>query len=258
MSVLVRRSLSLLPPLTIKLYKVNNIKQIIAESRVLCSFLTEFSETWLLGRKGIATWELWYEDQTGHIEADYVAFSLFTRFLRVLLCDLILKPFVYQHTQVLWYICFSSQYQVRFYQCPIESTEDLLHVVIGHWLFFSPSVEKLQSLSDEEWAVFLLQLCSSLEEQNPSTAPPPPHSTATRTRLNLLCYLCCVVGHKVITNRLMNSTLVGKHVFTPDYYWLDLTRSFFAFLGNILDLDTAWQCGSLCSQLSETEVVKIS
>ncbi|XP_074510925.1 serine/threonine-protein kinase ULK4 isoform X2 [Sebastes fasciatus] len=70
------------------------------------------------------------------------------------------------------------------------------------------SVEKLQSLSDEEWAVFLLQLCSSLEEQNPSTAPPPPHSTATRTRLNLLCYLCCVVGHKVITNRLMNSTLL--------------------------------------------------
>uniref|UniRef100_A0AAQ4QN23 Protein kinase domain-containing protein n=1 Tax=Gasterosteus aculeatus aculeatus TaxID=481459 RepID=A0AAQ4QN23_GASAC len=79
------------------------------------------------------------------------------------------------------------------------------------------SVEKLQSLSDEEWTVFLYQLCSSLE-QSASTAPPPlpppppPHSTTNRSRLNLLCYLCCVVGHKVIANRLMNSPLVGQHV----------------------------------------------
>nr|XP_040021817.1 serine/threonine-protein kinase ULK4 [Gasterosteus aculeatus aculeatus]XP_040021818.1 serine/threonine-protein kinase ULK4 [Gasterosteus aculeatus aculeatus] len=75
------------------------------------------------------------------------------------------------------------------------------------------SVEKLQSLSDEEWTVFLYQLCSSLE-QSASTAPPPlpppppPHSTTNRSRLNLLCYLCCVVGHKVIANRLMNSPLL--------------------------------------------------
>ncbi|XP_027143141.1 serine/threonine-protein kinase ULK4 isoform X1 [Larimichthys crocea] len=74
------------------------------------------------------------------------------------------------------------------------------------------SVEKLQSLSDEEWTVFLLQLCSSLGEQNPSvplssssTAPSPP---SIRSRLNLLCYLCCVVGHKVIGNRLINSPLL--------------------------------------------------
>lgn len=82
-------------------------------------------------------------------------------------------------------------------------------------------VEKLQSLSDEEWTVFLYQLCSSLE-QSASTAPPPlpppppPHSTTNRSRLNLLCYLCCVVGHKVIANRLMNSPLVGQHVFRSD------------------------------------------
>ncbi|XP_034730482.1 serine/threonine-protein kinase ULK4 isoform X3 [Etheostoma cragini] len=71
----------------------------------------------------------------------------------------------------------------------------------------SYSVQKLHSLSDEEWTLFLLQLCSSLEEQNPS-ASPSSHSTATRSRLNLLCYLSCVVGHKVIANRLMNSTLL--------------------------------------------------
>uniref|UniRef100_A0A671WX50 Unc-51 like kinase 4 n=1 Tax=Sparus aurata TaxID=8175 RepID=A0A671WX50_SPAAU len=75
------------------------------------------------------------------------------------------------------------------------------------------SVEKLQSLSDEEWAAFLIQLHSSLGEQNlsaplsnSSTAPPP--STTIRAKLNLLCYLCCVVGHKAIANRLINSTLL--------------------------------------------------
>uniref|UniRef100_A0A671WUB0 Unc-51 like kinase 4 n=1 Tax=Sparus aurata TaxID=8175 RepID=A0A671WUB0_SPAAU len=69
------------------------------------------------------------------------------------------------------------------------------------------SVEKLQSLSDEEWAAFLIQLHSSLGEQNlsaplsnSSTAPPP--STTIRAKLNLLCYLCCVVGHKAIANRI--------------------------------------------------------
>uniref|UniRef100_A0A668AKP8 Unc-51 like kinase 4 n=1 Tax=Myripristis murdjan TaxID=586833 RepID=A0A668AKP8_9TELE len=49
------------------------------------------------------------------------------------------------------------------------------------------SVDKLLSLSDEEWSAFLLQLCSSLEGQS--------SSTVSRSRLNLLCYLCCVVGH---------------------------------------------------------------
>ncbi|XP_050931732.1 serine/threonine-protein kinase ULK4 isoform X1 [Lates calcarifer] len=76
------------------------------------------------------------------------------------------------------------------------------------------SVEKLQSVSDEDWTVFIIQLCSSLEEQNPSTplsssstiAHPP--STATRSKLNLLCYLCCVAVHKVIANKLINSTLL--------------------------------------------------
>ncbi|XP_047455886.1 serine/threonine-protein kinase ULK4 [Mugil cephalus] len=73
------------------------------------------------------------------------------------------------------------------------------------------SVEKLQSLSDEEWSVFLLQLSSSLEGQSPSTSvfsSSAPPSTAIRSRLNLLCYLCCVVGHEVIANRLINSTLL--------------------------------------------------
>ncbi|CAG6015922.1 unnamed protein product [Menidia menidia] len=74
------------------------------------------------------------------------------------------------------------------------------------------SVEKLQSLSDEEWTVFLLQLCSSFEHQSlsncsPSSSAPAP-STAIRSKLNLLCYLCCVVGHSAVANRLINSSLL--------------------------------------------------
>ncbi|KAF3691645.1 Serine/threonine-protein kinase ULK4 [Channa argus] len=74
------------------------------------------------------------------------------------------------------------------------------------------SVEKLLSLNDEQWTVFIFQLCSSLEDQRPSSPPScstahPPSSTVTRSQLNMLCYLCCVVGHKVIANKLINSTL---------------------------------------------------
>ncbi|XP_072250819.1 serine/threonine-protein kinase ULK4 [Leuresthes tenuis] len=74
------------------------------------------------------------------------------------------------------------------------------------------SVEKLQALSDEEWTVFLSQLCTSLEQQSMSNCPPsssaPPPSTAIRSKLNLLCYLCCVVGHTNVANRLINSSLL--------------------------------------------------
>uniref|UniRef100_A0A096M9R7 Unc-51 like kinase 4 n=1 Tax=Poecilia formosa TaxID=48698 RepID=A0A096M9R7_POEFO len=59
------------------------------------------------------------------------------------------------------------------------------------------SVEKLLSLSDDEWSGFLLQLHSCFE------------STAVRSRLNLLCYLCCIAGHTVIADRLINSTLLS-------------------------------------------------
>ncbi|XP_041844643.1 serine/threonine-protein kinase ULK4 [Melanotaenia boesemani] len=74
------------------------------------------------------------------------------------------------------------------------------------------SVEKLQSFNEEEWAAFLSQLCLSLEDQGSSTGLPsssaPPQATAIRSKLNLLCYLCCVVGHTLIANKLINSTLL--------------------------------------------------
>ncbi|XP_056142901.1 serine/threonine-protein kinase ULK4 [Lampris incognitus] len=76
------------------------------------------------------------------------------------------------------------------------------------------SVEKLKSLSNEDWRLFLQQLCSSLDGQTSSSAArsssamAPPASTALRSKLNLLCYLCCVVGHKDIATRLINSKLL--------------------------------------------------
>ncbi|MED6251678.1 hypothetical protein ATANTOWER_001225 [Ataeniobius toweri] len=73
------------------------------------------------------------------------------------------------------------------------------------------SVEKLLSLSDDEWKDFLLQLHSCFEEKNPTMPLPSalPQSTAVRSRLNLLCYLCCIAGHTAIADRLINSTLLS-------------------------------------------------
>uniref|UniRef100_A0A8C6KN18 Protein kinase domain-containing protein n=1 Tax=Nothobranchius furzeri TaxID=105023 RepID=A0A8C6KN18_NOTFU len=74
------------------------------------------------------------------------------------------------------------------------------------------SVEKLLSLSDDEWTAFILQLHSCFEEQKSSVSllpsNVPAQSTAVRSRLNLLCYLCCVAGNTVVANRLMNSSLL--------------------------------------------------
>lgn len=116
---------------------------------------------------------------------------------------MILKPYVYLHIQV----CFLSWHKVSLvsWKKAKKYLSVLSLVFILNPLYF-PAGEKLQSLSDEEWTVFLSQLCSSIEEQSHST------STATQSKLNLLCYLGCVVGHTVIANRLINSRLVGKHI----------------------------------------------
>lgn len=109
---------------------------------------------------------------------------------------------------------YSPQFILRLTFSPLLSSP----------LLFS-LVENLQSLSDEGWTVFVLQLCSSLEEQNPSlplssSSTAAAHtSTATRSKLNLLCYLCCVARHEVIANRLINSALVRTFIFSEDPCW---------------------------------------
>ncbi|XP_030639115.1 serine/threonine-protein kinase ULK4 [Chanos chanos] len=64
------------------------------------------------------------------------------------------------------------------------------------------SAEKLVSLSSEDWSVFLQQLCSVLESADKSST-----TSAARTKLNLLCYLCNVASHRDAATRLTHSRL---------------------------------------------------
>ncbi|XP_046884372.1 serine/threonine-protein kinase ULK4 isoform X1 [Hypomesus transpacificus] len=78
------------------------------------------------------------------------------------------------------------------------------------------SVEKLVSMSPDDWSAFLQQLCACLEPSQqahlkpcpaPPPVPPPALPASTRSRLNLLCYLCSVAAHRAIATRLINSKL---------------------------------------------------
>ncbi|KAM3929356.1 serine/threonine-protein kinase ULK4 [Leptodactylus fuscus] len=60
------------------------------------------------------------------------------------------------------------------------------------------SGEKLSSLKEPEWTNFLTQLCSLLDSAE---------KAAPRAKLNLLCYLCTVSGHKDVATRLINSQI---------------------------------------------------
>uniref|UniRef100_A0A8B9RB00 Unc-51 like kinase 4 n=1 Tax=Astyanax mexicanus TaxID=7994 RepID=A0A8B9RB00_ASTMX len=64
------------------------------------------------------------------------------------------------------------------------------------------SAERLVCLSSGDWSAFLQQICSvleSVERQGSGTTNSP------RAKLNLLCYLCCVSGHRDTATRLMHS-----------------------------------------------------
>uniref|UniRef100_A0A8B9K3H9 Unc-51 like kinase 4 n=1 Tax=Astyanax mexicanus TaxID=7994 RepID=A0A8B9K3H9_ASTMX len=66
------------------------------------------------------------------------------------------------------------------------------------------SAERLVCLSSGDWSAFLQQICSvleSVERQGSGTTNSP------RAKLNLLCYLCCVSGHRDTATRLMHSQI---------------------------------------------------
>uniref|UniRef100_A0A3B4EAU1 Protein kinase domain-containing protein n=1 Tax=Pygocentrus nattereri TaxID=42514 RepID=A0A3B4EAU1_PYGNA len=67
------------------------------------------------------------------------------------------------------------------------------------------SAERLACLSSSDWAAFLHQICAVLESVDRTGSGAP---TAPRVKLNLLCYLCCVTGHRDTATRLMHSQLV--------------------------------------------------
>ncbi|XP_058144201.1 serine/threonine-protein kinase ULK4 isoform X18 [Dasypus novemcinctus] len=76
---------------------------------------------------------------------------------------------------------------------PIKFDSKILHLP-------AHSVDKLVFLKDQEWNDFLQQVCSQIDSTEKSTG-------ASRGKLNLLCYLCLVAGHKEVATRLLHSPL---------------------------------------------------
>ncbi|XP_074844337.1 serine/threonine-protein kinase ULK4 [Carettochelys insculpta] len=78
-------------------------------------------------------------------------------------------------------------------QAPIRFDLKMLHIP-------AHSAEKLSSLKEMDWNDFLQQACSLIDSTEKNTG-------ATRAKLNLLCYLCTVAGHKEVATKLISSQL---------------------------------------------------
>ncbi|XP_042854308.1 serine/threonine-protein kinase ULK4 isoform X7 [Panthera tigris] len=78
-------------------------------------------------------------------------------------------------------------------QPPIKFDPKILHLP-------AYSVDKLAFLKDQDWNAFLQQVCSQIDSTEKSTG-------ASRAKLNLLCYLCVVTGHREVATRLLHSPL---------------------------------------------------
>ncbi|XP_049485882.1 serine/threonine-protein kinase ULK4 isoform X6 [Panthera uncia] len=76
---------------------------------------------------------------------------------------------------------------------PIKFDPKILHLP-------AYSVDKLAFLKDQDWNAFLQQVCSQIDSTEKSTG-------ASRAKLNLLCYLCVVTGHREVATRLLHSPL---------------------------------------------------
>ncbi|XP_039925056.1 serine/threonine-protein kinase ULK4 isoform X1 [Hirundo rustica] len=78
-------------------------------------------------------------------------------------------------------------------QVPVRFDPKTLHIP-------AYSVEKLSSMKDVDWNNFLKRVCFLLDSSEKNTG-------AARSKLNLLYYLCTLVVHKEIANRLISSQL---------------------------------------------------
>lgn len=97
-------------------------------------------------------------------------------------------------------------------------TSDLL---VTNCMSFSSSssvfvVERLACLSSGDWSAFLQQVCAVLETVERAGSGT---TTTPRAKLNLLCYLCCVCGHRDTATRFMHSQLVSP-------VWVHITHNF--------------------------------
>ncbi|NWH36736.1 ULK4 kinase, partial [Chloropsis hardwickii] len=78
-------------------------------------------------------------------------------------------------------------------QVPVRFDPKSLHIP-------AYSVEKFSSMKDVDWNNFVRRVCSLLDSSEKNTG-------AARSKLNLLYYLCTLVVHKEIANRLISSQL---------------------------------------------------
>ncbi|ELK10107.1 Serine/threonine-protein kinase ULK4 [Pteropus alecto] len=78
-------------------------------------------------------------------------------------------------------------------QPPIKFDSKILHLP-------AHSADKLALLKDQDWNDFLQQVCSQIDSTEKTTG-------ASRAKLNLLCYLCVVAGHREVATRLFHSPL---------------------------------------------------
>uniref|UniRef100_A0A8C3UW27 Unc-51 like kinase 4 n=1 Tax=Catharus ustulatus TaxID=91951 RepID=A0A8C3UW27_CATUS len=78
-------------------------------------------------------------------------------------------------------------------QVPVRFDPKTLHIP-------AYSVEKLSSMKEVDWNSFLKRVCSLLDSSEKNTG-------IARSKLNLLYYLCSLVVHKEIANRLISSQM---------------------------------------------------
>lgn len=79
-------------------------------------------------------------------------------------------------------------------------------------------------MKDGDWNNFLKRVCSLLDSSEKNTG-------AARSKLNLLYYLCTLVVHKDIANRLISSQLVSSTGLkeSPWFTYLSLYQRLAAF-----------------------------
>lgn len=79
-------------------------------------------------------------------------------------------------------------------------------------------------MKDVDWNNFLKRVCSLLDSSEKNTG-------AARSKLNLLYYLCTLVVHQEIANRLISSQLVSNKalVESPWFTYLSLYQKLAAF-----------------------------
>lgn len=103
-------------------------------------------------------------------------------------------------------------------------------------------VERLACLSPGDWSAFLQQVCAVLESVEKAGSGA---TTGLRTKLNLLCYLCCVCGHRDTATRFMHSPLVST-------VWVHITHAVFFFYPKPLAIKT--ESSQMFKQVPVTEL----